>query len=101
MERKRGAQQQEELRRPEAKSRVEAERVERERQAMEDPKKMAQRHAIEQRRLENARRLERQGSQPPNSQHEMVRRYPESALLVARRTVETNPRPHCIIAQSA
>ncbi|KAL4914980.1 hypothetical protein BDW62DRAFT_189452 [Aspergillus aurantiobrunneus] len=52
MERKRAAQQ----------SRAEGER--RERQA-EDPKKAAQMQAIEKRRLENARRLERQGSQQP------------------------------------
>ncbi|KAL4923131.1 uncharacterized protein BDV17DRAFT_18437 [Aspergillus undulatus] len=52
MERKRAGQQ----------SRAEAER--RERQA-EDPKKAAQMQAIEKRRLENARRLERQGSQQP------------------------------------
>lgn len=54
MERKRAAQQ----------SRAEAER--RERQA-EDAKKTAQMQAIEKRRLENARRLERQGSQQPDT----------------------------------
>jgi hypothetical protein len=52
MERKRAAQQ----------SRAEAERRERQ---VEDPKKAAQMQAIEKRRLENARRLERQGSQQP------------------------------------
>ncbi|KAL4908505.1 hypothetical protein BDW74DRAFT_188488 [Aspergillus multicolor] len=52
MERKRAAQQ----------SRAEAERRERQ---IEDPKKAAQMQAIEKRRLENARRLERQGSQQP------------------------------------
>jgi hypothetical protein len=48
---------------------------------MEDPKKMAQRQAIEQRRLENARRVERQGSQQPSSNHEMVSRVPGYGLL--------------------
>ncbi|GMG28761.1 unnamed protein product [Aspergillus oryzae] len=63
LERKRAAQQQEETRRQEMRSRAEAER--RERLASEDPKKAAQMQAIEKRRLENARRLERQGSQQP------------------------------------
>ncbi|KAF5858379.1 hypothetical protein ETB97_004458 [Aspergillus alliaceus] len=69
LERKRAAQQQEEARRQEMRSRAEAER--RERLAAEDPKKAAQMQAIEKRRLENARRLERQGSQQPemNSAH--------------------------------
>ncbi|KAL4863639.1 hypothetical protein BDV12DRAFT_177259 [Aspergillus spectabilis] len=53
LERKRAAQQ----------SRAEAERRER---LAEDPKKAAQMQAIEKRRLENARRLERQGSQQPD-----------------------------------
>ncbi|KAL2858483.1 hypothetical protein BJY01DRAFT_201282 [Aspergillus pseudoustus] len=61
LERKRTAQQQEEARRQEARSRAETERRER----LEDPKKVAQMQAIEKRRLENARRLERQGSQQP------------------------------------
>jgi hypothetical protein len=39
---------------------------------MDDPKKAAQRQAIEQRRLENARKLERQASQQPSPAHEMV-----------------------------
>ncbi|THC88568.1 hypothetical protein EYZ11_011982 [Aspergillus tanneri] len=63
LERRRAAQQQEEARRQEMRSRAEAER--RERLASEDPKKAAQMQAIEKRRLENARRLERQGSQQP------------------------------------
>ncbi|KAL3462608.1 hypothetical protein BJX64DRAFT_137288 [Aspergillus heterothallicus] len=62
LERKRAAQQQEEARRQEARSRAETERRER---LAEDPKKAAQMQAIEKRRLENARRLERQGSQQP------------------------------------
>lgn len=64
LERRRAAQQQEEARRQEMRSRAENER--RERLAAEDPKKAAQMQAIEKRRLENARRLERQGSQQPN-----------------------------------
>lgn len=63
LERKRAAQQQEEARRQELRSRAEAER--RERQASVDPKKAAHMQAIEKRRLENQRRLERQGSQQP------------------------------------
>ncbi|KAL2817584.1 hypothetical protein BJX63DRAFT_385482 [Aspergillus granulosus] len=62
LERKRAVQQQEEARRQEARSRAEMERRER---LAEDPKKAAQMQAIEKRRLENARRLERQGSQQP------------------------------------
>lgn len=68
-ERKRVAQQQQqdEARRQEmrsrAESRAEAERERRERSAQEDPKKAAHMQAIEKRRLENARRHERQGSQ--------------------------------------
>ncbi|PYH92312.1 hypothetical protein BO71DRAFT_457670 [Aspergillus ellipticus CBS 707.79] len=65
LERKRAAQQQEEARRQEVRSRAEAER--RERLASEDPKKAAHMQAIEKRRLENQRRLERQGSQQPES----------------------------------
>ncbi|KAL2817990.1 hypothetical protein BDW59DRAFT_129897 [Aspergillus cavernicola] len=60
LERKRVA---EEARRQEMRSRAEAERRER----LEDPKKAAQMQAIEKRRLENARRLERQGSQQPDA----------------------------------
>lgn len=63
LERKRAAQQQEESRRQELRGRAEAER--RERQASVDPKKAAHMQAIEKRRLENQRRLERQGSQQP------------------------------------
>lgn len=63
LERKRAAQHQEEARRQELRSRAEAER--RERQASVDPKKAAHMQAIEKRRLENQRRLERQGSQQP------------------------------------
>ena len=66
MERKRAAQQQEEARRQELR-RAEAERREKERHASEDPKKAAHMQAIEKRRLENARRLERQGSQQPGN----------------------------------
>ncbi|KAE8351196.1 hypothetical protein BDV28DRAFT_137606 [Aspergillus coremiiformis] len=62
LERKRAAQQ-EDARRQEMRSRAETER--RERLATDDPKKAAQMQAIEKRRLENARRLERQGSQQP------------------------------------
>ncbi|PWY94602.1 hypothetical protein BO94DRAFT_531547 [Aspergillus sclerotioniger CBS 115572] len=65
LERKRAAQQQEETRRQEMRSRAEAER--RERLAAEDPKKAAHMQAIEKRRLENQRRLERQGSQQPEA----------------------------------
>ena len=65
LERKRAAQQQEEARRQEMRSRAEAER--RERLAAEDPKKAAHMQAIEKRRLENQRRLERQGSQQPEA----------------------------------
>ncbi|KAL6232382.1 hypothetical protein BDW75DRAFT_22026 [Aspergillus navahoensis] len=65
MERKRAAQQ----------SRAEAER--RERQA-EDPKKAAQMQAIEKRRLENARRLERQGSQQPEMAPHAERTGPQT-----------------------
>ncbi|KAL4892773.1 hypothetical protein BDV59DRAFT_179727 [Aspergillus ambiguus] len=64
LERKRAARQQEEARRQEMRNRAEAER--RERHTAEDPKKTAQMQAIEKWRLENARRLERQGSQQPN-----------------------------------
>lgn len=64
IERKRAAQQ-EEARRQEARNRAEAERRERERPASVDPKKAAHMQAIEKRRLENAKRLERQGSQQP------------------------------------
>ncbi|KAK1147525.1 hypothetical protein N8T08_000866 [Aspergillus melleus] len=64
LERRRAAQQQEEARRQEMRSRADNER--RERLAAEDPKKAAQMQAIEKRRLENARRLERQASQQPN-----------------------------------
>lgn len=68
VERKRAAQQQqqEEARRQEMRSRAEAEKRDRERQVSEDPKKAAHMQAIEKRRLENARRLERQGSQQPS-----------------------------------
>ncbi|KAJ5087052.1 hypothetical protein NUU61_008359 [Penicillium alfredii] len=75
-ERKRALQQQqEEARRQEMRSRAEAERERRERSAQEDPKKAAHMQAIEKRRLENARRHERQGSQQlanegPPLQHE-------------------------------
>ncbi|KAJ5884685.1 hypothetical protein N7495_009195 [Penicillium taxi] len=74
-ERKRAAmQQQEEVRRQEMRSRSEAERERKERSAQEDSKKAAHMQAIEKRRLENARRHERQGSQPINDapmlQHE-------------------------------
>ncbi|RAL03929.1 uncharacterized protein BO80DRAFT_376241 [Aspergillus ibericus CBS 121593] len=65
VERKRAAQQQEEARRQEMRSRAETER--RERLAAEDPKKAAHMQAIEKRRLENQRRLERQGSQQPEA----------------------------------
>lgn len=65
IERRRAAQQ-EEARRQEARNRAEAERRERERPASVDPKKAAHMQAIEKRRLENAKRLERQGSQQPN-----------------------------------
>lgn len=71
LERKRAAQQhqqQEEARRQEQRSRAEAERKERERAAVEDSKKTAQMQAIEKRRLENARRVETQGSQQPPSE---------------------------------
>ncbi|KAL2851422.1 hypothetical protein BJX68DRAFT_72276 [Aspergillus pseudodeflectus] len=69
LERKRAAQQQqqqqqEEARRQEARSRAETERRER---LAEDPKKAAQMQAIEKRRLENAKRLERQASQQPDT----------------------------------
>ncbi|KAH8689411.1 hypothetical protein BGW36DRAFT_308750 [Talaromyces proteolyticus] len=47
----------------------ETRRQERERSVLEDPKKAAQRQAIEQRRLENSRM--RQGSQPPKSANDM------------------------------
>lgn len=78
VERKRAAQQQEEARRQELR-RAEAERREKERHASEDPKKAAHMQAIEKRRLENARRLERQGSQQPgndtvSSEHSLDRR---------------------------
>lgn len=80
LERKRAAQQQqqqEEARRQEMRSRADAERKEREqrereRAAIEDSKKAAHMQAIEKRRLENARRVERQGSQQP----EVVSRHP-------------------------
>ncbi|GKZ19723.1 hypothetical protein AbraIFM66951_009792 [Aspergillus brasiliensis] len=75
LERKRTAQQQEEARRQEMRSRAEAER--RERLAAEDPKKAAHMQAIEKRRLENQRRLERQGSQQPET-------APRSELGAAR-----------------
>lgn len=69
LERKRVAQQQqEEARRQELRSRAESERKEHERVAAEDSKKAAQMQAIEKRRLENARRVERQGSQQPSSE---------------------------------
>ncbi|KAG2417955.1 hypothetical protein HFD88_001054 [Aspergillus terreus] len=60
LERKRAA---DEARRQEARSRAETDRWTR--PTPEDPKKAAQMQAIEKRRLENARRLERQGSQQP------------------------------------
>jgi hypothetical protein len=78
LERKRAAQQQEEARRQEMRSRAEAER--RERLAAEDPKKASQMQAIEKRRLENARRLERQGSQQP----EMVSTCSISTVIAVR-----------------
>lgn len=65
LERKRAAQQ-EEARRQEMRNRAETERKERERAAVEDSKKTAQAQAIEKRRLENARRVDRQGSQQPS-----------------------------------
>ncbi|RAL12557.1 uncharacterized protein BO97DRAFT_405478, partial [Aspergillus homomorphus CBS 101889] len=64
LERKRAAQQQEEARRQDMRSRAEERR---ERLVAEDPKKAAQIQAIEKRRLENQRRLERQGSQQPDT----------------------------------
>ncbi|KAL2009652.1 hypothetical protein VTN00DRAFT_5459 [Thermoascus crustaceus] len=85
LERKRAAQQQqqqEEARRQELRNRAEAERRERERErlAMEEAKKAAQKQAIEKRRLENARRHERQGSQQPNSANDSQdRTAPHSA----------------------
>ncbi|KOC17810.1 inner centromere protein [Aspergillus flavus AF70] len=84
LERKRAAQQQEETRRQEMRSRAEAER--RERLASEDPKKAAQMQAIEKRRLENARRLERQGSQQPemNTTHPPERPASQAARPASR-----------------
>ncbi|KAB8264225.1 hypothetical protein BDV32DRAFT_118293 [Aspergillus pseudonomiae] len=84
LERKRAAQQQEEARRQEMRSRAEAER--RERLASEDPKKAAQMQAIEKRRLENARRLERQGSQQPetNTTHPPERPASQAARPASR-----------------
>ncbi|KAE8367461.1 hypothetical protein BDV27DRAFT_123752 [Aspergillus caelatus] len=84
LERKRAAQQQEETRRQEMRSRAEAER--RERLASEDPKKAAQMQAIEKRRLENARRLERQGSQQPemNNAHPPERPASQAARPASR-----------------
>ncbi|EEQ87316.1 inner centromere protein [Blastomyces dermatitidis ER-3] len=69
-QRKRAAQQeevrrQEEARRQEQASRAEAERRERERSVVDDPKKLAHKQAIEKRRLENARKLEQQRNQQP------------------------------------
>ncbi|KAJ5220493.1 hypothetical protein N7468_009697 [Penicillium chermesinum] len=66
-ERKRLTQQQQD----DARRRAEAKRDRRDRAALEDPKKAAQKQAIEQRRLENARRQERQGSQQPNNEAPM------------------------------
>lgn len=73
-ERKKAAQdearRQDELRRQEQ---AEAERRERERfTAQEDPKKAAQRQAIEKRRLENARKLEQQRAQQATPSHSRV-----------------------------
>ncbi|KAF7590187.1 hypothetical protein BBP40_003161 [Aspergillus hancockii] len=84
LERKRAAQQQDEARRQEMRSRAEAER--RERVTAEDPKKAAQMQAIEKRRLENARRLERQGSQQPemNSTHPPERPASQAARPASR-----------------
>ncbi|KAL2869734.1 uncharacterized protein BJX67DRAFT_346895 [Aspergillus lucknowensis] len=65
LERKRAAQQQEEARRQEMRSRGETERRER---LGDDPRKAAQMQAIEKRRLENARRLEKQSSQQPDTE---------------------------------
>ncbi|CBF81966.1 uncharacterized protein ANIA_05403 [Aspergillus nidulans FGSC A4] len=76
MERKRAAQQ----------SRAEAERRERQ---VEDPKKAAQMQAIEKRRLENARRLERQGSQQP----EMAPTYAEKTGTQTSHRETGAPRP--------
>ncbi|KAE8379077.1 hypothetical protein BDV26DRAFT_260283 [Aspergillus bertholletiae] len=84
LERKRAAQQQEETRRQEMRSRADAER--RERLASEDPKKAAQMQAIEKRRLENARRLERQGSQQSemNTVHPPERPVSQAARPASR-----------------
>lgn len=86
-ERKRATQQQEEARRQE-RSRAEAERRERER-AAEDSKK-AQMQAIEKRRLENARRVDRQGSQPPEMVSDAA---PAITMLITQDTQPAQPRP--------
>ncbi|KAL4780312.1 hypothetical protein BJX76DRAFT_338348 [Aspergillus varians] len=76
MERKRTAQH----------SRAEAERRERQ---LDDPKKAAQMQAIEKRRLENARRLERQGSQQP----EMAPMHSEKIAPQTSQRETGPPRP--------
>ncbi|PGH23616.1 hypothetical protein AJ80_02397 [Polytolypa hystricis UAMH7299] len=64
-ERKRATQQEEARRQQEQLNRAESERRDRERErlATDDPKKLAQKQAIERRRLENARKLEQQRNQ--------------------------------------
>lgn len=75
-ERQRAAQQQQSNRqqvmrtRPE--SRAEVQREQRERSVQEDPQKAAHMQAIEKRRLENARRHERQGSQQLTQEVRMI-----------------------------
>ncbi|KKK13492.1 hypothetical protein ARAM_003895 [Aspergillus rambellii] len=97
IERKRAAQQQEEARRQEMRSRAEVERREK---LAEDPKKAAQMQAIEKRRLENARRLERQGSQQPEAapqssqRSEMGNNRPASRLGSALGRPINQPQPN-------
>ncbi|KAJ6157928.1 hypothetical protein N7470_005520 [Penicillium chermesinum] len=75
-ERKRLTQQQQD----DARRRAEAKRDRRDRAALEDPKKAAQKQAIEQRRLENARRQERQGSQQPNNELRRAHKTPSGMI---------------------